>query len=476
MRTRQLEHYEAEANPQQSFRGVVTIGTVVDTNDPQQMGRVRVVCPVLGETMRTSINDLPWAVYITPFGGTTEVGTRGPNNDTSTGPIAHGIWTGGPPVGSQVIVMFIDGDANLRVFFGAIYDQFRPHTMPHGRFMYDDHPALEKADDRRPFGPYTSNEKYIEPLNTNLRQAFPKSEPNYEWRTRAADYTVSAIDVEALNYTSSRAQDDKGFSWDGWESRQGYEQSRTDPNFPGLFGEGNLDNMVYSWVTPGFHGFSMDDRQQNCRMRIRTTAGHQIILDDTNERIYISTAKGKNWIDIDQEGNIDMYTDNKVNIRAKKDINFTSDETIRMYAKKGIHMYSEDEIRMQALKDIHVKGTQNLRLNVAQNIYLQSAQEINVKSGTDLKLTSGGTTHQNAGGSILDTAPAIHHNGPGAAIAGSSGEQPAKWTSRVPDHEPWARVMTQNDFTHAPEFPYTSPQVGKVERGQQIRRGKYWRR
>lgn len=391
--------------------------------------------------------------------------------------------------------MFIDGNPNLRVFFGAVYDQFRPHTMPHGRFMYDDHPALEKADDRRPFGPYTSDEKYVEPLNTNLRAAFPKSEPNFEWRTRAADYTVTAIDVEALNFASSRAPDDKDFVWDGWTSRQGYAPSRTDPDFPGLYGEGNLTNMVYSWVTPGFHGFSMDDRQQNCRMRLRTTAGHQILLDDTNERIYIATAKGKNWIEIDQEGNIDMYTDNKVSIRAKKDINFTSDQTIRLYAKTGIHMFSDGEIRMEAKTDGNLKLGQNLRIHSAQSTFIQSDQNINLKAAEDiyiqagqniqqkagetLNLTSGGDTNQNAGGNIIETAPAIHHNGPVAAVATNAtnaSEQPAMWTNRVPDHEPWARVMTANDFTHAPEFPYTSPQVGRVERGQQIRRGKYWRR
>ena len=40
-----LEVTDAE----ESFTNI-TIGEVVDTNDPQQMGRVRAVCPAMGDT------------------------------------------------------------------------------------------------------------------------------------------------------------------------------------------------------------------------------------------------------------------------------------------------------------------------------------------------------------------------------------------------------------------------------------------
>jgi len=475
MRTRQLDTYQSEAAPRSSFDGVVTIGTVVDTNDPQQMGRIRVVCATLGENMRMKIEDLPWAVYVSPFAGSTTVGARGPGDTTSDGAVGYGFWAR-PKVGAQVVVMFIDGDPNLRVCVGGIYDQFRPHTMPHGRFMYEDHPALQKSDNRRPFGPYTSDEKYIEPLNVNMREAFPKSEPNFEWRTRVADNAVSAIDVSALPTSTSNVPDDKDVTFDGWTTSQGYQISRQDPDYEGLFGEGNLDSETYAWTTPGFHAIAMDDSQKNCRVRFRTTSGHQILMDDTNERVYIATAKGKNWIEMDQEGNIDIYTDNKVNVHAKQGINFTSDDSIRMFAKNGIHMYSDGEIRMQAKKDINVKTLENIRMRASKSMYMDTLEEINVRSGSDLKLTSGGTTHQNAGAAIIETAPTIHHNGPSAAVATTANSQNAMWTSRVPAHEPWARTMTKNDFTHDPEFPYTSTQVGRSERGKTIPRGKFWRR
>ena len=93
MKTKQLYTYEQQAHPQPSFQGVATIGTVVDTNDPQQMGRIRIVCAVLGEGMSSKIEDIPWAVYVSPFAGQTEAGTRGTGpGEHSEGAVGYGFW------------------------------------------------------------------------------------------------------------------------------------------------------------------------------------------------------------------------------------------------------------------------------------------------------------------------------------------------------------------------------------------------
>lgn len=457
VRTRQLDTFNKGAQPS-STQSFATLGMVVDTNDPQQMGRVRAICPQWGDSWNTSVEDLPWALYMSPFGGQMQVGTRGPGVQTSDGGVAYGMWAI-PKVGSQVVVMCIDGNPMTRMYVGCVYDQFTPHTLPHGRFMYDDHPELQKAgNDPKPYGPYTSAETFIQPLAQNLKRAFGSvGEPNFEFRSRGADYSVSRIDVSQLDQTYSKVGDDKDVKEGNWTSTQGYQINRADPNGTTSLTDRNYDSMVYSITSPGFHSFSMDDRQDNCRIRFRTTSGHQIILDDTNERIYIATAQGNNWIELDQDGNIDMYTTNKVNIRAAKDINLTSDETIRMHAKKGIHMHSDQEVRIKAGQDIHVKSDANVRIN----------------AGSNLNLQSGGTMNLLAGGNIAGDASAVHWN---SGLATAAGEQLALWTNRVPAHEPWARTMTKTDTSHQPEFPYTSDQVGRSERGRAIDRGSFWRR
>lgn len=504
--TNQRRIYAAAVGPTSETTESVTIGYVVDTNDPQQMGRVRAVCPMWGDSYQTNVDDLPWALYITPFGGQTNVGTRGPGIQTSEGGISYGMWAI-PKVGSQVLVMCVDGDPQYRVYVGCLYDQLTPHTMPHGRWKFDDHPALEKSSaNPKPYGPYTSREKFIEPLAQNLREAFAfKDEPNFEWRSRAADYQAAAIDVSHINSVYGDAPDDKQIRVDDWESTQGYQANRGVPDSPTSASAINYDSMTYSWTTPGFHAISMDDRQENCRVRFRTTAGHQIILDDTNERIYIQTAKGNNWIEMDQAGNIDVFTTNKVNIRSAKDINLTSDETIRMHAKKGIHMYSGSEIRTQAVGDIHTKSAANIRTHAdasmyaeagadihtkagsnvrtlaGASLYLEAGSNMHIRSSTNLNLQAGSSLNETAGAAIKLTGSAIHLNGPAATPASASGvqppaEQPAMWTNRVPSHEPFGRVMTKGDFSHEPELPYNDKNNGRVERGTKIVRGMYWRR
>lgn len=465
-RQQQLFTHGERHNPLQSN---VTIGQVVDTNDPQQMGRIRVICPQWGDSLQAAVADLPWAIYMSPFGGQTQVSTRGPGIQTSSGGIAYGTWWI-PKVNAQVAVMCVDGNPMNRMYIGCIYDQFTPHTMPHGRYMYDDHPALEKSGtDAAPYGPYTSMEQFIHPLNENQKAAFGnKSEPNFEYRNRGADYTVAGVGVDSLNRTYSSVQDDKEVVHDGWTSTQGYQTSRSDPNVETQFTDKNYDSHVYSITSPGFHAFSMDDRQENCRMRFRTAAGHQIILDDTNERIYIATAQGNNWIELDQNGTIDMYSANKVNIHSMRDLNLTSDETIRLSAKNGIHLASNQEIRMTAATSVEVKGGTDVNVS-ASNV-------INIKASSNLNLESGSIANVKAAGSYRATAGTIHFNSSSAPAAGANQATPAFVSSRVPTHEPFARTSTLNDNTMQPEFAYDDPRVNREERGVRYDRSMYWRR
>lgn len=511
--TKQKQAFDAHTPSQQNFT-TMSIGTVVDTNDPQQMGRVKIIAPMLGDSVDSPIHNLPWCLYVSPYGGQMSSGTRGPGIQESAGGMAYGWWAI-PKVGAQVIVTCLDNNPQYRIYLGCVYDQHTPHTMPHGRFMYDDHPQLKKdGSDSKPQGPYTSREQFIEPLHENLRQAFTsKTEPNFEWRTRAADYQAARVDVSTLNYTKSGVQDDADAVHDGWTSNQGYQTSRSNPKQPVAETKRNFDSMVTSWTSPGFHAISMDDRQENCRMRFRTTSGHQIILDDTNERIYIATAKGRNWIELDQAGNIDMFTTNRVSIRAAKDINLTSDETVRLHGKKGVHLYSGDDICMQAVKDINMTTDQNVQVAATQDVvisatnthlkssgslYLDGSSTIHVNSGGALNLTGGSSVDVKASSALALSGSSIAFGGTGSipslignlgspvVVAGSpasaastgtaASPAPAKWTNRVPAHEPYARGVTANDFTHAPEFAYTDDKVNKEERGVPLTRGTFWRR
>jgi Mg/Co/Ni transporter MgtE len=305
-------------------------GIVMDTNDPQASGRVRVYCPGFGDLPGTKTEDLPWCRYMSPFGGTinSKDMSRGPADTKSSGSISYGMWAL-PKIGAAVIVTRLNDDNNNRVYIGCIHSKLYEHTLPQGRFLEDD-------------GPKSSTEEPIQPLYDNLKKAFGDYK-KFEFKTRAMEHSVSGISDPTINLKLSESKKS--------DTHSGYKQSRIHPDLKYKSTGMNFESQTFSMTTPGLHTILMDDSQDNGRIRIRTTCGHNVLLDDTNERIYINTAEGNNWIEMDQDGVIDIYTAQSVNIHSDKDINLNAKQSIRMHAD-NIHLRAETSIFQTAKKDI----------------------------------------------------------------------------------------------------------------------------
>lgn len=462
----------------------VTLGKVVSTNDPQQMGRLYVHCPELGDPPTMNPEDfesLPLCSYLSPLGGTTtsKYG-RGPDDAHSSGPLTYGIW-GIPKEGATVGVVCIDGNPNQRLWIGCVYDHLVVGTLPTGRYLVND-------DDEQPNGPLTANENKIQPIYDNYTQAFKSRRDNYEWRTRGMDYQAAAINSTTLDDSPSNYIDDSAtplIQKDGSTVNvtQGYAETRI-----GTKSE-SPDSTVYGWTTPGFHSFHMDDRVENCRIRLKTAAGHQIILDDTNERIYINTAKGNNWIELDEDGSIDIFSTEKISASARH-INLTAEETIRLYGKTGVHIRSDEDIHITG-KNLHQTTSESVFTTAGRSSHtnaggdvlvtaagdiIESATNIHESASGDIFNSTGGTHHTAAGGNILETGSSIHMNssiaaGEAANVEADKGVE-AHYVNRYPTHEPWGRTSTKSDNSTAPKYGYDDPNVGREHKS----RGKFWRR
>ena len=369
----------------------ITIGTVVGIDDPDQMGRIRVRCSSWGDNKLPN-EKVPLARYCAPFAGTSRNIGRGAEGDTSEGAIAYGQWMI-PEIGSRVIVIILDHDPNQRYWIGAAHDTFYPHTLPHGRYL----------DDKLP---KTSSEGDIQPLTRNLKAAFDSKLDSPEYATRGMDRQASAVKQENIGYhaTVSKVSDETNQtieSYDGStiEREQGYSA------------DGQV-SAIYSVTTPGFHSFSMDDDPQHCRTKLRTTAGHQIIMDDTNERIYISTAKGNTWIEIDEKGTIDIYGSEDISLRSDGKLNLSAKKTVRISGGEGVHIASTNDIRLHSKLDTHIRAdadikthTTNFKIHTDSNMELQidgdykkTANKIIINSETtyDLDIASTYTMKSDA--------------------------------------------------------------------------------
>lgn len=560
--------------------GNLFLGVVVDTDDPLQMGRVRVYCADLNDDPK-KVQHLPWAAYVSPYGGSIRNAsfTRGHQKDNATtgGTTQYGFW-GIPEMGANVLVACINGDIRRRVWLGCLYEHQETGALLTG--VYDWGSSQGADGPLSAPSPYVQDRQPLQPQYDNLSEAFKGDKSSPEWKSRAADYSgMVNLDFEfGSNASVTGGERDSwvkdalgalGYDWTSFKNLGGY-----------------LTSKVVGLMTPGLHSISMDDRAFNSRIKLRTTAGHQIILDDSNERIYVSTYEGKSWIEMDVNGNIDIYADRRLSVRAKKDINFSTDETFRVKAKKGIYMYSGDtraqagltegsvgdgEIRFHATNNVHLYGEGDFYTKILGDVdfdvdgswetfvdgainFESAVDNINFRTPSHLLTMSGSfqidtdtSFRLQASGSIqfgigsgsgqLEITPstitldaptvafndygttvttivtyintlAAFHSLPGIIpvpqpVSADSMLSPSftiteaeisPWTNRVPDHEPWPRVLmidgddTQNDegtgyldnVDWVVQYDNMGNRgrepIGKIEGDEEIERGDFWRR
>lgn len=158
------------------------------------------------------------------------------------------------------------------------------------------------------------------------------------------------------------------------------------------------------------HVFVMDDGDlegNNNLVRLRTAGGHQLLMHDTGDIIYLGNAKGTVWLQFDGDGQIDLYSDHNINIRSKN-LNFHADESIKMHAKKSIQMVTDENMHLEGGKLINVysdKGSlfqfagEALHVKTAGSANIQSSNTMNLKGGSNMQVQAG-TIHLN--GSAAD--------------------------------------------------------------------------
>jgi hypothetical protein len=158
-------------------------------------------------------------------------------------------------------------------------------------------------------------------------------------------------------------------------------------------------------------------------VRIRTRTGHQILLHNSEDLIYIGNARGTAWVELTSNGKIDIWAADSISIKSEADVNITATRDINLHARNG-------EINMFAGKSIY-----------------QTAQESwEVQANADTKITALGNSNISAQGQHIETAGQIHMNGPAASSAA-----PAKVPSRVPAVEPWLDHENLNPKEHTPD-------------------------
>jgi len=393
------------------------IGIVMNNLDPTRCGRLQVWIPDLGGDQNDSKN---WrtASYSSPFMGTTNitpVGTNGSPNETNkygNTPNTYGMWMVPPDIGVEVIVVFIAGDPMRGYWIGCINSHISRYMIPAIAGSTNVDLSGASADVTKsyqqgtpaPVTEFNENNK-----DTYQQQSFttnpkPIHEPQYnilKVQGLDRDTTRGVITSSSQRETPSNVF---GISTPG---RPYPDNGAENPEaFLAKVQAGTLTEADYTYTTRrGGHTFLMDDGSitgVDQLIRLRTGKGHQLMMHDTDNSIYIGHADGTSWVELDSNGAVNIFATNGFNVRTTGSLNFHADQDINFNAVNNINIASSG---------LNINNSTTTILTGALN--LQSSGSIGCKSGSTFIIDAGATVSIKSGGTVAYEGSLVKQNSGG---------------------------------------------------------------
>ena len=451
------------------------IAKVVSNVDPTYMGglQVQIVREVGGDA--DAEGQLRTVKYLSPFYGTmnSDYVTQSPETYDNTQK-SHGMWFVPPEPGTLVMVIFIAGDPRKGYWIGCIQEENMNFMIPgYAATKY----KISGLDERVPVAEYNKVARVTSQDPTQI----PK--PEHPFSQILKSQGLLKDDIRGITTSSARRETPSqvfGISTPGPVDKKGKK---------GKLGK-REHKIVDAFVSKlGGSSFVMDDgddkfirkkspsegppeyaaveqgergdvaRPHNELVRLRTRTGHQIVLHNSEDLIYIGNAKGTAWIELTSDGKIDIYAEDSISVHSKQDLNFYADRDINLQAGRNFNTKVAGEMHT------HVNANQILIVDADQKIHVKKNADSTVIGNVKQKIngnfdlnttgynyqTSGGANHTRAR-AIVETAGRIDMNGPAAATAATA-EVPKQLKThqlptdtgsisnlimrRLPTHEPY---------------------------------------
>lgn len=449
-------------------KGGPFLAKVVNHLDPAYMGTLEV------EVLRAVGNDdkadgqLHQVRMMSPFWGQTSVDYVGKDpNDYNNTQKSYGMWFVPPDPGTTVVVIFINGDPKRGYWIGCVPDDSV-------NFMVPGIAATEfvvEGGGRLPVAEY--NKKITETVTDSTKIKKPK----HPFSDALTTQGLLKDDIRGITTSSARREVPStvfGISTPGPLDKKsgakrgkiGTKNSPVNNAFVSRLGgttfvmdDGDDKFLrkthakdgppIYTSVDQGEKG-GKEDIPHNELVRIRTRTGHQILLHNSEDLIYIGNARGTTWIELTSNGKIDIYAEDSISMHTKGDFNVTADKNINLTAKENINLNAKN-ILETASSNVEIKAGADGKLT-ASNVHLKGSSAANLQGGTanikgdgNVNLTAGGDTNIKSGSRHIENASGYYNLPAGggtsavsatAAAAADAGQ--AIVAPRVPEHEPWA--------------------------------------
>jgi hypothetical protein len=436
------------------------IGVVKNVNDPNRTGRLEVWIPELGGA---EDNPKSWIKvrYASPFMGSTNTpGTPGKHSKENTyrsSSQTYGFWAVPPDINNRVLITFANGQRDNGFWFACIFDREGHHMIPGnpGGAPGKDFDASSVSDpDLKSIISSTKGDVNT-PLSETNQYASSTNPLLYRKKTvhetQAFTYINQGLDRDITRGPGrSSSQRDMPSNVYGWSTPG---RGKNDPGKD----DGDATKPIYE--RKGGHVFAMDDGDyygQNQQIRLRSSAGHQILMDDTSGVMHIINAAGSSWIEMTPSGHVSMYAGGGINMRSRGDFNIHSDNNVKIYGDAGIQMYTDGKFIIEGKKEVGITGGGALTLHgyqkltmFSQNgaVQVDSAGKISIRGSGEVFIDSSkGVTLQagtemtppkaTKGISIYDHDDTFNNGRGWNQLKRSS----KSIVSIFPTHEPWNRA------------------------------------
>ena len=403
------------------------------------------------------------AKYLNPFYGTTPNLHVKDDKDYRYSQSSYGMWFVPPDVGNRVMVIFVEGNIEKAYWFGCIQQEGMNFQLPEGNPATNLHNSTEADEINKKMPVVEYNKKYNKNDIKKDVNHFLKPVHN-EFKNILANQGL--IEDETRGITSSSARREVPSSVFGILT-----PGPVDKDFDEKFRK----QQIYHFQRKGGSSFVMDDGDQtlirqgsaadtsygyvdkskkekggapnspfNELIRLRTRTGHQILLHNSEDLIYIGNAKGTTWVEMTANGKIDIFANDSVSVHSNQDLNFKAERDINLEAGRNTNIKSST---------MHTESS-TFEIKASANGFVSTGSEYHLNVGTNNWFTLGGDSHTTKpnGGTDFSCPSDPPRTGAidctNATLVNALSTHSLPGTSsimkRVPQHEPWGHHENLN--------------------------------
>lgn len=390
------------------------IGIVKSNYDTTRSGRLQVYIPDFGGD-EDAKNNWRTVRYASPFMGYTNYDNASDLNNFENVSHNYGMWAPAPDIGVQVICIFIAGDPQKGYWFACVNPNLSHHMIPAlaGSTNIDYDTITDK--DKKTF--VSKNPMPVAEFNEHdsfLTNPYFYNNPKPVHTTQYNILKNQGLDRDPIRGAISSSSQRESPSHVFGVSTPGRQLNdpADDKKYAQKVKDGTLsaaDLKVKG--RKGGHTFVMDDGAvmgEDQLVRLRTARGHQLLMHDTSNSLYLAHADGTSWIEMTTDGSIKIYSKAGFALRSEGTINVHSDGNINFNAGNNIRLKAENKIELESGKTTLLTGS--LAVTSTGKIEMKSGGAYNMESGSGLSLKATSKIIQNAAGisQNSDPAPAIN--------------------------------------------------------------------